>query len=130
MSDQISIEEHQKAVDDAVKDALTGHRLNILESGILAIQSDIKEHGIQSKINSDNLQKAISDGLHGAEQRSIACQQDLKEEFYTHLSTKYATKEYVDGSVKYMKLAAIIGAVSFLATVIGVTVIVQKLGGM
>lgn len=130
MAEQISIEEHKKALEEAKKEAKSDIRLEFLEGGIKNIQSDIKEHIIQSKVNSESLQKSLIEGLHGAEQRSIQCQQDLKDEFYAHLSDKYATREYVDNAAKYMKLAAIFGAVSFMSTISGFAWIIIQLGGM
>lgn len=124
----ISIEEHEKLMAEAVKDALASRRIEVLEKSISTIEHDIKEHIIQSRVNSDALKEAIVEAHHVAEQRSARCQQDLKNEFYGHLADRYATKEYVDTSVKYMKLAAIFGAVSFLSTIIGFVVIISKIG--
>ena len=121
--------EEKKYTQNEVDNLLIKQRVEILEDGLSKILAEIKNHVSQSQQGHTDLKEYISKVSNDNELKSIQCMQELKTEFYAHLGSKYATREYVDDKVKYAKLSAIFGAVAALSSVGALALVLTKLGG-
>lgn len=115
--------------EQEVKQLLTDQRLEILEGGIATIQQKLDTHMADSRAGMGELKSFISERIHEQDKRSMECEQNIRDEFYKHIGEKYATMVYVDGQIKYVKIAAVLAALSALSTIIGITWLFINISG-